>query len=155
MQDCSNSSALALELLQSCTKPSIYNWLHYKETPLQHDLTQWSRVTNKCVSKLDHHWLRQWLVACLEPSHYLNKWWQIVNWTLINKFQWNFIQNTAIFIQEKGFYNVVYKMADILSWPESECVKEGSSLWGKFIISWQSKQQKDSLMEPTGDHMNM
>ena len=24
VQDCSNSSALALELLQSCTKPSIY-----------------------------------------------------------------------------------------------------------------------------------
>ena len=24
MQDCSNSSALAMELLQSCTKPSIY-----------------------------------------------------------------------------------------------------------------------------------
>ena len=24
VQDCSNSSALAMELLQSCTKPSIY-----------------------------------------------------------------------------------------------------------------------------------
>ena len=27
MQDCSNSSALAMELLQSCTKPSIYTLL--------------------------------------------------------------------------------------------------------------------------------
>ena len=26
VQDCSNSSALAVELLQSCTKPLIYNW---------------------------------------------------------------------------------------------------------------------------------
>ena len=26
MQDCSNSIANALELLQSCTKPSIYCW---------------------------------------------------------------------------------------------------------------------------------
>ena len=26
VQDCSNSSALAMELLQSCTKPSIFPW---------------------------------------------------------------------------------------------------------------------------------
>ena len=26
VQDCINSSALALELLQSCSKPSIYGW---------------------------------------------------------------------------------------------------------------------------------
>ena len=26
VQDCSNSSALAMELLQSCTKPSIWYW---------------------------------------------------------------------------------------------------------------------------------
>ena len=28
MHDCSISSALALELLQSCTKPSIYYYMH-------------------------------------------------------------------------------------------------------------------------------
>ena len=28
VQDCSNSSALAMELLQSCTKPSIYVWMN-------------------------------------------------------------------------------------------------------------------------------
>ena len=28
VQDCSNSSALAMELLQSCTKPSMYLFLH-------------------------------------------------------------------------------------------------------------------------------
>ena len=27
VQDCSNSSALAMELLQSCTKPSIYAFM--------------------------------------------------------------------------------------------------------------------------------
>ena len=31
VQDCSNSSALAVELLQSCTKPSIYVFIHSKE----------------------------------------------------------------------------------------------------------------------------
>ena len=29
VQDCSNSSALAMELLQSCTKPSIWNISHW------------------------------------------------------------------------------------------------------------------------------
>ena len=28
VQDCSNSSALALELLQSCTKPSMYTYIY-------------------------------------------------------------------------------------------------------------------------------
>ena len=34
------------------------------------------------------------------PSHYLNQCWNIVNWALRNKFQWNFDENTTIFIQE-------------------------------------------------------
>ena len=33
VQDCSNSSALAMELLQSCTKPSIYNAELTTDTP--------------------------------------------------------------------------------------------------------------------------
>ena len=33
-------------------------------------------------------------------SHYLHHCWNILNWTLGNKFQWNFHQNTSIFIQE-------------------------------------------------------
>ena len=33
VQDCSNSSVLAVELMQSCTKPSIYVWdQHFNET---------------------------------------------------------------------------------------------------------------------------
>ena len=44
-------------------------------------------------------YMRQWigsalvqimLVACSAPSHYLNHWWVIVNWTLRNKLQWSF-----------------------------------------------------------------
>ena len=27
----------------------------------------------------------RWLVARLAPSHYLNQWWNIVNWTIGNK----------------------------------------------------------------------
>ena len=64
------------------------------------------------------------IMACdlSAPSHYLNQFWNIVNWTLGNKFQWNFRQNTPISIQENAFENVVWKMASILSWPQ--CVNK-------------------------------
>ena len=41
-----------------------------------------------------------------------------VNWTLMNKLQWNFNQNSCIFIHGNAFKNVVWKMAAILSWPQ-------------------------------------
>ena len=53
------------------------------------------------------------LVHIMACSHYLNRWWNIVNWTLKNKFQWYFHPNTAIFIQENAFENVVWKMTVI------------------------------------------
>ena len=45
----------------------------------------------------------------------------IVNWTLWNKFQWNFNRNSNIFIQENAFENIVCEMSAILSRPQ--CVK--------------------------------
>ena len=38
VQDCSNSSVLAMELLQSCTKPSIYSHYIYQYLDYQHSL---------------------------------------------------------------------------------------------------------------------
>ena len=67
------------------------------------------------VSESGHHWLRKWLVAYSAPSHYLNQWWVIVNWTLRNKLQWNFNQNIKLFIYENASENIVYEMAAILS----------------------------------------
>ena len=52
----------------------------------------------------NHHWFRQWLVAW-SPSHYLNRWSNIVSWTLGNKFNWNINQNSYIFIHENAFEN--------------------------------------------------
>ena len=49
----------------------------------------------------NNHWFRQWLVAWSEPTHYLNHFWNIINWSLKNKLQLNFKQNSNIFIQEK------------------------------------------------------
>ena len=40
------------------------------------------------------------LVAWPAPSHYLNQCWNIVNWTLSDKLQWNLKRNSNIFIQE-------------------------------------------------------
>ena len=40
------------------------------------------------------------------PSQYLNQCWFTVDWTHGNKFQWNFNQNTTLFIQENEFENV-------------------------------------------------
>ena len=71
-------------------------------------LTHWDRVTHICVRNLNHHWFRQWLVAWPAPSHYLDQWWNIVNWTLRNKLQWNLNRNSYIFNQEKASKNVVY-----------------------------------------------
>ena len=26
---------------------------------------------HECISRIDHHWFKLWLVACYAPSHYL------------------------------------------------------------------------------------
>ena len=44
-------------------------------------LTHGGRVTHICVSKLT------WSA----PNHYLNQCWNIINWNLRNKLQWNFL----------------------------------------------------------------
>ena len=65
-----------------------------------------------------HHCFRQWLVAWPAPSHYQNQCWNIVNWTLGNKLQWNFNRNSSIFIEENTFENVVCEMLYISSRPQ-------------------------------------
>ena len=61
-------------------------------------------------------------MACrlVGANHYLNQCWNIVNWTLGNKFQWKLNEDISISFQENTFENVVCKMAAILSW--SRCV---------------------------------
>ena len=59
-----------------------------------------------------------WLVAWTVPSHYRSQWWNIVNWTIGNKLQWNRNRNLQISIQENAFECPVRKMAAILSRPQ-------------------------------------
>ena len=70
-------------------------------------------MTHICISKL----------TIIGPD-YLNQWWNIVNWTLGNKLQWNLNRNLNIFIQKNAIENVVWKMAAIL--PGPQCVNKQS-----------------------------
>ena len=72
--------------------------------------------------EINHHWFRQWLVAWLAPSHFLNQCWNIVNWTIRNKLQWNFNRSSNICVQENVFESAVWEMVSILSQPQ--CVKQ-------------------------------
>ena len=90
---------------------SIFSCIRY--------ITHWDRVTHICVNKLTIIGSDNGLSQSA-PSHYLNQWWDIVNWNLRNKFQWNLERNSYIFIQENAFENVVCKMAVILSRPQCD-----------------------------------
>ena len=56
--------------------------------------------------------------------------WIIVNWTLWNKLQWNFSQNTKLFILENASENVICEKAAILSRPSDAIWRQisGSTL---------------------------
>ena len=87
-------------------------------------LTFWS--IHQCInsSPPSATYMHQWtgwalvqVMAChlFGDTHYLNQCRVIVNWTLRNKLQWNFNQNTKPFIHENASENVVCEMAAILS----------------------------------------
>ena len=62
------------------------------------------------------------IMACpwSAPGNYLNQCWNIVNWTLRIKLQWNLHRNSHIHFQENACENVVWKMMAILS--QAQCV---------------------------------
>ena len=58
----------------------------------QHNWASIPRVRPVNSSPSSTAYMRQWIgstllqiIACSAPSHYLNQWWHIVNWTLRNK----------------------------------------------------------------------
>ena len=51
----------------------------------------------------------------------MNQYWNIINWTLGNKLQWNLYWNWYIFIKENAFEDIVCEMVSIASQPQ--CVK--------------------------------
>ena len=100
---------------------SIQQWGWWFETPSR---PSW-RYCNELVScpvalwgrvdaAVNYHWFRQWLVAWATPSHYLNQYWNVVNWTLRNKFQRNLNRHSYTFMLENAFGNGVCDLTSIL-----------------------------------------
>ena len=63
--------------------------------------------------QINPHWFRSWLVAWPVPIHYLTQCWNVINWALGNKFQWNLNQCSTIFIQVNAFENVVCNASSV------------------------------------------
>ena len=74
-------------------------------------------------------------------SHNLNRWWNIVDWTLRNKLQWNFNRNSFIFIQENACRNVVWKIVAILF--RSQRVNTWSAVRCRVLVGHSKKIMYD------------
>ena len=70
-------------------------------------LTHCGQASHVCIIKLSHHWFREWLVTWPAPGHYLDQCLNSVNEILGKIFQWNFNQNTTIFIIEKMHWKIL------------------------------------------------
>ena len=69
------------------------------------------------------------------PSHYLNQYRVIVNWTLRNKLQWNVNHNTKLFVHNNASEIIACEMAAISSRPQ--CFNRkwvGVNLLGKLAV---------------------
>ena len=113
-------------------------WLYFPSRTLIH----LPLVSQKCVGKLDQHWLRQWIVANSAPSHYLNQWSLTINWTLRNNIQWNLNQNTRLVFHRNGPENVDCEMAAIFSrgrWVDICAESSSTSDQITKLIPWCSK----------------
>ena len=97
MQDCSISSALAMEILQSCIKPSKWN---LQEPTLSMCCTYMLIST---LGPSDTIWrhrsgssLAQVMACCLmAPSHYLNQCWLIISEVQWHSYQGNFTRDAS------------------------------------------------------------
>ena len=107
-------------------------------------LTHWGRVTHICFSKLT---IIGSVNTWTAPSHYLNQCWNIVNWTLRNKLQWNYSLNSNIFFQKNALENVVCIIVSISSRPQ--WVKQLPTFYSKSGFSSQSQ-----IMPLQGCHMS-
>ena len=81
------------------------------------------------------------------PSHYLNQCWNIVNFNLRNKLQWNINRNSYIFIQENAFENVVCKISAIMSQPQCVVNTKIYFCWWHWNLAW--------LLPPVGILMTL
>ena len=62
-------------------------WCHVASLGLN-EITDWGRVTHICISKWTIIGSDNGFVTWSASSHYLNQCWNIINFTLKNRFQW-------------------------------------------------------------------
>ena len=117
------------------TKVSVAIWCH-KATHIE--LTHWGWVMHICVSELWHRCFQvMTFIIIIHQSYYLKHCWDIVDWTLGNKLQWNFDWNSYILRQENLSENVVWKMAAILSGPQCvNALRPGDAYISELSHHW-------------------
>ena len=93
---------------------SFLLYLKYIDSLVPTRSTHHSIVPHIGLRESGQHWFRWWFVIYSAQSHYRNQFWFIVNWTLRNKFRWNFNQNRKLFIHENASENVLCEMTAIL-----------------------------------------
>ena len=69
-------------------------------------------VMHICFSKYSDSGLAP--SVCSAPSHYLNQWWFVADWSFVHKFQWNWNEKKTIMVQGVPFENVFRKISVIL-----------------------------------------
>ena len=77
------------------------------------------------------------------PSHYLNQWWNIVNWSPRIKLQLKFSRSSHIFIQENAFENVIWEIAAFC--PGGDELREillAICKYSEIIFSWKNFKNK-------------
>ena len=97
-------------------------------------LTHWSRVMHICISKLTIIDSDNGLLPGRCQAIIWNQWWNVVNFNLRNKFQWNLKWNSHIFIHKNAFENALCEMAIIL--PRTQCVKWQPLQTFTFFSGW-------------------
>ena len=89
------------------------------------------------VNDLGTHWLRQSLVACSAPSHYLNQFWYIINWTIRDTFQWKFNQCTKTLIKKMHLKMALAKFPPF-------CLRD-NGLWLPKLMLSSTRSNPESL----------
>ena len=90
----------------------------------------WGWVTHICISKMTT------IGSDNDLAPTKNQCCHIVNLTLQNTFQWNFIRNSIVFIQENPFKYFVWEMAANLS--RSQCANKSKI---NAMLSWKKNKK--------------
>ena len=93
-------------------------------------------MTHIWASKLHYFWFTWTFVICLEPCHYLNQYWPIINWTLRNIIHLNIIQDSKFFIHEIAFETIFYKIVVILFHTNSVEIHWGENISQIARFTW-------------------